>query len=241
MALQSRLSVRKIAWAGLLTPAAGCLGYVLLIIYSLVVNGSPPVLLRDAAGLLVFSFIAAAVLGGMFAAPVTLVVLPIVRCLLPGRDKISLSALALAGLIFGFLSPVAMTYVMESARGVVRTNDLLGYGSMGAGSGLIMAFVWFYLTLPAPGTVGARIDWRSAMRKLTNVTEVIAYIAAHAVGIAFSLLGGSAFVFMTARSYGYQNLLGVSLIYSVVLMLIVMLLFLVFRAMLSPATSAPRE
>jgi hypothetical protein len=93
------------------------------------------------------SFVIAAITGGMFAAPVTLAVLPIVRCLRPGRDKMSFFVLAFSGLIFGFLSPVVIGIVMISRKGFSMDEWLL-LGSMGAGSGLIMAVAWFFLTQP---------------------------------------------------------------------------------------------
>ena len=93
-----------------------------------------------------------ATIGGVFAAPVTLAVLPIVRCRRPGRDKISFFALAFCGLVSGFLSPVVMTTIFAFGSGSVMKEkleeSLLIFGSMGAGSGLIMAVVWFLLTQP---------------------------------------------------------------------------------------------
>jgi hypothetical protein len=148
---------RKVVWALLLTPAAGCLGYVLLIAVSLVAYQRVPIVGGDENWLRFFAiaFLFAATIGGVFAAPVTLAVLPIVRCRRPGRDKISFFALAFSGLISGFLSPVVMTTIFAFCSGPVMKakleESLLIFGSMGAGSGLIMAVVWFFLT-QAPAT-----------------------------------------------------------------------------------------
>jgi hypothetical protein len=144
----------KVVWTLLLTPAAGCLGYVLLIAFSLVTYQRLPIVGADEnwKGFFALAFLFAATIGGVIAAPVTLAVLPIVRCRRPGRDKISFFALAFAGLISGFLSPVVMTAIFAINRGsVIKENlevTLLMFGSMGAGSGVIMAVVWFFLTQP---------------------------------------------------------------------------------------------
>jgi len=135
----------KVVWALLLTPAAGCVGYVLLIVFSLVMYHRLPTLggTENRLGFFALSVAIAAIIGGVFAAPVTLAVLPIVRCRWPGRDKISFFALAFSGMISGFLSPVVMTTIFAIGRGSVMKENLqetlLLFGSMGAGSGLIMA------------------------------------------------------------------------------------------------------
>ncbi len=65
-----------------------------------------------------------------------LLVLPIVRWWRPGRDMVSLLQFALAGLICGFLSPPLLRIGLQSC---------VWFG-MGAGSGLIVAVLYFYLT-----------------------------------------------------------------------------------------------
>ena len=239
MVLRSRFPYRKIAWAVFLTPVGGCVGLLLLMAFWLIAGELRLTSLRDARLFLALALFGAVTFGSMYAAPVTLVVLPVVRYLRPGRDRFSLFLLALAGVVFGFLSPAGMIFLAQKASSFVRMENVLGFGAVGAGSGLIMAAAWFYLTQPPPGDDPAPLDWRSVMGKLTNVTEVIAYIAAHALGMAFALLGGTAAVFAIARSYGFQNPLLVSLTYSIVVMLVVMLLFFVFRAVLSPTKTRP--
>jgi hypothetical protein len=106
---------------------------------------------RKLASVFAIAFLFAATIGGVFAAPVTLAVLPIVRRRRPGRDKTSFFALAFSGLISGFLSPVVITILYAINTGFIKENlevSLLTFGSMGAGSGLIMAVVWFFLTQP---------------------------------------------------------------------------------------------
>jgi hypothetical protein len=225
-----RIPYRKVGWALFLTPIAGCVGALPLI--------AP---LHASGPFLVFALLGALTFGSMFAAPVTLIVLPVVRCLLPGRNGFSLFVLALSGLVFGFLSPAAITFLWQKSSSFVRMESVLALGALGAGSGLIMAFVWFYLTRPPPGEDSVPLDWRSAMRKLTNVPEVVAYTVAHALGMAFSLLGGTVAVITIARSYGAQNIMAVSLIYSVVVMLVVMALFFVLRALLSNNTNVSSQ
>jgi hypothetical protein len=225
-----RIPYRKVGWALFLTPIAGCVGALPLI--------AP---LHASGPFLVFALLGALTFGSMFAAPVTLIVLPVVRCLLPGRNGFSLFVLALSGLVFGFLSPAAITFLWQKSSSFVRMESVLALGALGAGSGLIMAFVWFYLTRPPLGEDSVPLDWRSAMRKLTNVPEVVAYIVAHALGMAFSLLGGTVAVITIARSYGAQNIMAVSLIYSVVVMLVVMALFFVLRALLSNNTNVSSQ
>ena len=144
----------NVVWALILTPAAGCLGYVLLIAFSLVTYHRLPIVggTENWIRFFAIAFLFAATIGGVFAAPVTLALLPIVRCRRPGRDKISFFALAFCGLVSGFLSPVVMTTIFAFGSGSVMKEkleeSLLILGSMGACSGLIMAVVWFLLTQP---------------------------------------------------------------------------------------------
>ncbi len=116
----------KVVWALILTPAAGCLGYVLLIAFSLVTYHRLPIVGGTENWLRFFAiaFLFAATIGGVFAAPVTLAVLPIVRCRRPGRDKISFFALAFCGLVSGFLSPVVMTSIFAFGSGSVMKEKL---------------------------------------------------------------------------------------------------------------------
>jgi hypothetical protein len=245
MAFWRRIPYRKIAWAVILTPIAGCVGLLLLMAFELIVGEFPGAPARQGFALskdLGFSFAIAAIVGGIFAAPVTLVVLPFLRTAWPGRDRASFFVLAIAGLFFGFLSPLVISFSTSDYRySLINWSGVVGLGAMGAGSGLIMATVWFFLTLPTADNISALSYERSVMGKLTNIREVIAYIAAHALGIAFSLLGGAMAVFAMADSFGLRNRVAISLAYSTVLMLIVMLLFFVFRALISKKTNTPPQ
>jgi hypothetical protein len=245
MTLWRRIPYRKIAWAVFLTPIAGCVGLLLLIAFGLIVGEFPLAPARAGFRLskdLAFVFAFAAIVGGIFAAPVTLVVLPFLRTAWPGRDRASFLVLAIAGLFFGFLSPLVITFsTSDYSYSLINWSGVVGLGAMGAGSGLIMAIVWFFLTLPTADNISAPLDGRSVMGKLTNVREVIAYIAAHALGIAFALLGGARAGFVLAGSFGLRNPIAISLTYAIVVMLIVMLLFFVFRALISKKTNAPPQ
>jgi hypothetical protein len=133
-------SGERLLWGLILTPLAGSLGAALLPLLRLVIPGRVEPLL-DSAGwpgwLVVAAFLPfAPLIGGVLAAPVTLLVLPLVRWWRPGRDKVSLLLLALAGLICGFLSPPLIPIGLQSP---------VWFG-MGAGSGLIVAVLYFYLT-----------------------------------------------------------------------------------------------
>jgi len=130
----------RLLWGLVLTPLAGSLGAALLPLLRLVIPGRVEPFL-DSGGwhgwLLVAVFLPfAPLIGGVLAAPVTLLVLPLVRWRRPGRDKISLLQLALAGLICGFLSPPLIPIGLQSP---------VWFG-MGAASGLIVAVLYFYLT-----------------------------------------------------------------------------------------------
>jgi hypothetical protein len=133
-------SRERFVWGLVLTPLAGSLGAALLPLLRLVIPGPVPPFL-DSAGwhgwfavALFFPF--APLMGGVLAAPVTLLALPLVRWWRPGRDKVSLLLLALAGLICGFLSPPLIPIGLQNP---------VWFG-MGAGSGLIVAVLYFYLT-----------------------------------------------------------------------------------------------
>ncbi len=133
-------SAERFLWGLVLTPLAGSLGAALLPLLRLVIPGPVPPFL-DSGGwpgwLVVAAFLPfAPLIGGVLAAPVTLLVLPLVRWWRPGRDKVSLLLLALAGLICGFLSPPLIPIGLQSP---------VWFG-MGAGSGLIVAILYFYLT-----------------------------------------------------------------------------------------------
>jgi hypothetical protein len=143
----------RVVWPLLLTPVAGCAGYVLIIMFSLVMYHRLPTIGGDENRLVFFAiaFGFAATIGGVFAAPVTLAVLPIVRRRRPGQDKTSFFTLAFCGLISGFLSPVVITFLYAINTGFIKQNleaSLLLFGSVGSVSGLIMAVVWFFLTPP---------------------------------------------------------------------------------------------
>jgi hypothetical protein len=127
-------------WGLALTPLAGSLGAALLPLLRLVIPGQVAPYL-DSGGWhgwfvvgLFFPF--APLVGGVLAAPVTLLVLPLIRWWRPGRDKVSLLLLALAGLICGFLSPPLIPIGLQSPV----------WFSMGAVSGPIVAVLYFYLT-----------------------------------------------------------------------------------------------
>jgi hypothetical protein len=130
----------RFLWGLVLTPLAGSLGAALLSLLRLVIPGRVEPFL-DSGGrhgwlVLALFFPFAPLIGGVLAAPVTLLVLPLARWWRPGRDKVSLLLVALAGLIGGFLSPPLIPIGLQSP---------VWFG-MGAGSGLIVAVLYFYLT-----------------------------------------------------------------------------------------------
>ena len=141
-ALEARVASwgERFLWGLVLTPLAGSLGAALLPLLRLVIPGEVAPYL-DSRGRLGWFVVAlffpfAPLIGGVLAAPVTLLVLPIVRWWRPGRDMVSLLQFALAGLICGFLSPPLIPIGLQSP---------VWFG-MGAGSGLIVAVLYFYLT-----------------------------------------------------------------------------------------------
>jgi hypothetical protein len=136
---------RRILWGVLLTPLAGSFGAALLL-------AARPEFPREALVLsgwgwiLGTLFFAGPIFGGMFAAPVTLAVLPIARGRLPGRDKKSLFLLALIGLLSGFLSPVLLILAFTFDKAFALGPSALTFAGMGAGSGFIVAILYFLLT-----------------------------------------------------------------------------------------------
>ena len=126
--------------AAVVTVIAGSLGGALLIV-PVLISGA----FRSEFWLVVaFSLFLIPAFGSMYAAPVTLVVLPVVRWLLPGQDRVSFSVHLLAGLISGFFSPIAIAIV--TAQNHVEYRALIGLGCVGAFCGLIAAVLWFRLT-----------------------------------------------------------------------------------------------
>jgi hypothetical protein len=138
--LEKRLTPlgERVLWALLLTPVAGSLGWVLLPILRSVITGKT--YLDNNWFFIAFSF--APMMGGIIAAPVTLLVLPIVRSWLPGRDRVPLLLFAFAGLVAGFVSPLLFVLPRLMSFDVHQ----LVAPAMGAGSGLIVAIFYFYLT-----------------------------------------------------------------------------------------------
>jgi hypothetical protein len=128
----------RVVWGLVLTPVAGSLGVVLWPILRLVIPGYVDPLVGSGTwnGWLLDAFVFAPIVGGVMAAPVTLLVLPIARGWLRGRDKISLLWLALIGLVGGLVSPPLIPAGLQSP---------IWFG-MGAASGLIVAVLYFYLT-----------------------------------------------------------------------------------------------
>ena len=130
----------RFLWGLVLTPLAGSLGLALLPLLRLVIPGQVAPYLDNGGwrGWFVVGpfFPFAPLIGGVLAAPVTLLVLPLVRWWRPGRDKASILLFALAGLIGGFLSPPLIPIGLQSP---------VWFG-MGAASGLIVAVLYFYLT-----------------------------------------------------------------------------------------------
>jgi hypothetical protein len=118
---------------------AGSLGWALLPVLRLAFTGKA--YLDSNWFLIAISF--APMIGGIIAAPVTLLALPIVRSWLPGRDRVSLFLSALAGLVSGFVSPLVLALPRPMSFDV---HQLVGAPAMGAASGLIVAILYFYLT-----------------------------------------------------------------------------------------------
>jgi hypothetical protein len=126
--------------AALVTLVAGCTGGALFFAAALI-SGA----FRSEIWLfVVFGLFLVPVFGSMYAAPVTLVVLPVVRWLLPGQDLVSFSIILLAGLISGFFSPIAIMIATADFRW--EYPALIGTGCIGACCGLIAAILWFRLT-----------------------------------------------------------------------------------------------
>jgi hypothetical protein len=155
---QELFLAHRILWGVLLTPLAGSFGAALLFAVGSVTNlrwdVRPDSSWQWTLAVLLFF---APIVGGFFAAPVTMLVLPIARGRLPRRGKGTLSLFALIGLVSGFLSPplLMLTFAEDKAQ-VFKLNSLLLAG-LGAGSGLITAILFFFLT------DGARRVWlRSA-------------------------------------------------------------------------------
>ncbi len=128
----------RVVWGLVLTPVAGSLGAILEPVLGLVIPGrvDPLVDSGTLGSWLLDAFVFAPIVGGVMAAPVTLLVLPIARGWLRGRDTISLLWLALIGLVSGLVSLPLIPAGLESP---------IWFG-MGAASGLIVAVLYFYLT-----------------------------------------------------------------------------------------------
>jgi hypothetical protein len=131
---------KSVFWAFVLTPVAGTLGWILLPVLRLIITGTWFLDSRPYGFFIGIAF--APIIGGIIAAPVTLLVLPILRRQLAGRDRASLFLFALAGLVSGFVSPL----LFMLPRLMSFDAHQLGVPAMGAGSGLIVAILYFYLT-----------------------------------------------------------------------------------------------
>lgn len=134
--------------AAVVTVTAGCIGGALLcgVFFVRWVAVSPTVAFESAFwGDVVVALFLIPVFGSLYAAPVTLVVLPVVRRLLPGQDRVSLAVHLLAGLISGFLSTVAIAIATVHAE----YPAAIGLGFVGAFSGLMAAILLFRLTRAA--------------------------------------------------------------------------------------------
>jgi hypothetical protein len=144
---QDLFLAHRILWAVLLTPVAGFLGGVIL--YAV---GTAPfpfsgrLLVQSDRGWawIVLSF-GAPIVGGFFAAPVTLLLM-VVRGRLPARDKKFLPLFALIGFVSGFLSPPLLILAFVHDKADAFTSYVLGLAGLGAGSGLIISVVYFFLT-----------------------------------------------------------------------------------------------
>lgn len=155
----------RFLWGLVLTPLAGSLGALLRPVLGWAFSERVETPLYQGSWLSWFTvvFFFAPIVGGVLAAPVTLLALPIARGRLRGRNKASLLLLAVAGLICGFLSPPLITFGLG---GPIWSGII--WSGMGAGSGLIVAVLYFYLT---DGT--RRIVLRSAVLGFLSLNVAI--------------------------------------------------------------------
>lgn len=140
------LPVYRLIGLGLaLAPAAGVFGAILLFLWQAVTYSG--LWGGTLLGRLIMSFPASLIfgltLGTIFALPVTVLVLPIVRALLPSLNTISLISLAAAGAISGFCSPMIIWKVISGHISVAAAFFAPVSGSI---TGFVAAIVYFYLT-----------------------------------------------------------------------------------------------
>lgn len=155
----------RFAWGVALTPVAGLFGLVIAfaLYFHLVVAGMGPVIHAQPAPPqppqpedlgAVFGL---AALGSLFAWPVTVAVLPLVRGRFWRQNWKAFWALACSGAVAGFPAPLLVILVMTALQGGLRTllpldrldPLLMGIeGITGAISGLVVAIPYFFLTRP---------------------------------------------------------------------------------------------